>query len=139
MLIIVRNGKCFKDRIVILSPLLLKILREYWISCKTKPKSYLFPGRKINQPMSSRAVQWMMSNLRKKTDIKKTVSPHILRHSFATHLLEAGTDIRRIQLLLGHKSLKTTAIYLHVAANYLAETKSPLDYIPEIIKGAKDE
>lgn len=139
MQIMIRKGKGFKDRAIILSSLLLKVLREYWISCKTKPIKYLFPGRNINQPLSPRAVQKMMSNLIKKAGIKKPASVHTLRHSFATHLLEAGTDIRKIQLLLGHKSLKTTSIYLHVATNYLSETKSPLDYIPEIIGGQDDE
>jgi site-specific recombinase XerD len=139
MQIIVRNAKGYKDRVVILSPKLLKILREYWKSCKEKPKKYLFPGRKIDEPISSRAVQWMMHNIVKKAGIKKNASVHTLRHSFATHMLEQGVDIRRIQLLLGHKSLRTTSIYLHVATNYLSDTKSPLDYLSLDNKGGLDE
>ena len=139
MQISVRNGKGFKDRAVILSPVLLKVLRKYWKSCKIKPTKYLFPGRNNEDPLSSRAAQWMFHNLVKKAGIKKKVSIHSLRHSFATHMLEQGVDIRRIQILLGHKSLKTTSIYLHIATNYLAETKSPLDYISLDDEGGEDE
>jgi site-specific recombinase XerD len=139
MQIIVCNAKGYKDRAVILSPKLLKILREYWKTCKEKPKKYLFPGRNIDEAISSRAVQWMMQNIVKKAGIKKNVSVHTLRHSFATHMLEQGVDIKRIQLLLGHKSLRTTSIYLHVATNYLYDTKSPLDYLSLDNKGGMDE
>lgn len=139
MQISVHNAKGFKDRSVILSPRLLVCLRKYWESCKIKPTKYLFPGRNNNEPLSARAAQWMMGNLVKRAGIKKKVSIHSLRHSFATHMLEQGVDIRRIQLLLGHKSLKTTSIYLHVATNYLAETKSPLDYINFNNEGGENE
>ena len=131
MTIPVRNAKGEKDRNVMLSPFFLKVLRDYWKSCIEKPKTYIFPGRNNNSPISHRAVQWFFTKAANKLKITKQVSPHILRHSFATHMLENGVDIRRIQLLLGHKSLRTTAIYLHVAENYVNDTKSPLDSLME--------
>jgi integrase/recombinase XerD len=133
MLVIVRDGKGYKDRIVMLSPVLLQILRQYWISCKIKPDRYLFYGRYPDKPISKRRVQSFISEYTLKAGIKKKITPHIIRHAFATHLLEAGVDIRRIQLLMGHKSLRTTTIYLHVSESYINDTKSPLDSIPDVL------
>jgi integrase/recombinase XerD len=133
MVITVRNGKGFKDRTVMLSPVLLELLRSYWRAQKVKPKEFLFPGSDNKTPLHHRSVQRFISDAGKRAGIKKNVSPHILRHSFATHMLEAGVDLRRIQLLLGHQSMRTTSIYLHVAANFLKDTRSPLDSIPDIV------
>ncbi|WP_165776639.1 tyrosine-type recombinase/integrase, partial [Maribacter sp. 4G9] len=112
MLIRVRAAKGNKDRMTILSPTLLKGLREYYI--EYRPKSFLFEGPG-NKPYSASSVLKIISSAGRKSGIYKKVTPHMLRHSFATHLLEDGTDIRHIQLLLGHNSTKTTEIYTHVA------------------------
>lgn len=115
-----------------LSQVLLTNLRHYWTSCTEKPKYFLFPGRNINKPISPRTVEYLLNKASKELGIKKHVTAHILRHTFATHLLEEGVDVRKIQLLLGHRSLRTTQIYLHVASNYLSEIKSPLDCMPDL-------
>lgn len=112
MLIRVRAAKGNKDRMTVLSPTLLKDLREYYI--EYRPKSFLFEGPG-NKPYSASSVLKIISSASRKAGIYKKVTPHMLRHSFATHLLEDGTDIRHIQLLLGHNSTKTTEIYTHVA------------------------
>lgn len=127
MLLRVRQGKGKKDRYVMLSPTLLHTLRAYWKSCSVKPTTYLFPGRDPSQRLTPRTVQRVLQQTRKKAHIRKPVTPHVLRHSFATHLLEDGHDVRKIQLLLGHKSLRTTCTYTHVARNFLQQTTSPLD------------
>ena len=129
MLISVRNGKGFKDRTVMLSKELLRLLRQYWIESKIKPKVFLFCGQDVNTPLRNRSVQRFISDAGIRSGIKKRVTPHILRHTFATHLLEAGTDLRKIQLLLGHKSLRTTSIYLHVATNFAKDIVSPADLL----------
>lgn len=116
-----------------LSPVLLQLLRSYWKSQKVKPHEFLFPGIDNKTPLRHRSVQRFISDAGKRAGIKKNVTPHVLRHSFATHMLEAGVDLRRIQLLLGHQSMRTTSIYLHVAANFVKDTKSPLDSIPDIV------
>lgn len=113
MVVRVRQGKGKKDRYVPLSPTLLAALREYWKVYR--PDTWLFAGKIPGQPLTSSAVERLCPMLRKKAGIKKPVTPHTMRHSFATHLLEAGTDLRTIQLLLGHGSLNSTAVYLHVA------------------------
>jgi site-specific recombinase XerD len=113
MVIRVRQGKGKKDRYVPLSAGLLGSLRAYWK--RYRPETWMFPGMIPGQPLNRSSVERLCPPLRKKAGIKKTVTPHTMRHSFATHLLEAGTDLRTIQLLLGHRSLSTTAIYLHVA------------------------
>jgi len=110
-----------------LSSHLLETLREYWKVSRPKPKIYLFPGRDLEKPLTQRAVQDAIQKIGKRAGIKKRVTPHLLRHSFATHLLEDGVNIRVIQLLLGHTSLRTTARYTHVAKNYINATPSPLD------------
>lgn len=127
MVIHVRQGKGSKDRIVMLSPRLLKLLREYWR--EYRPKEWLFPGRDPGVPISAASVQQVCKRAAELAGISKHVHPHTLRHSFATHLLENGVDLRRIQLLLGHGNLKTTSVYLHVAADVVQSTPSPLDLL----------
>ncbi len=124
MVIKVRSGKGNKDRYTILSEKLLKDLRKYFL--EWRPKKHLFEGPKGDQ-YSAESVVKIVRVASKKAGIKKRVTPHMLRHSFATHLLENGTDLRYIQVLLGHKSTKTTEIYTHVATNIFFKIKNPLD------------
>jgi integrase/recombinase XerD len=126
-IISIKNGKGAKDRCVPLSANLLLILRQYWKSCSEKPVTWLFPGRDVNEPLKRRSIQNCISEIAIAAGIKKRVSPHVFRHSFATHLLEQGTNIRVIQMLLGHRSIRTTAIYMHVARNFVNQVKIPLD------------
>jgi integrase/recombinase XerD len=123
----VSQGKRKKDRYTILSPVLLQMLRHYWVAAR--PVSFLFPGRKLDRPMSVGTVQRVCREARDKAGIDKDVTPHTFRHSFATHLLEAGTDTRVIQALLGHASPRTTAIYTRVSTKLIGQTKSPLDQL----------
>lgn len=132
MVIRVRQGKGKKDRYVMLSPKLLPLLREYWKAAR--PTGWLFPGQRSDRPITANSVRRACHQARAAAGIEKHVTVHTLRHSFATHLLEAGTDLRTIQLLLGHRSLKTTAIYTHVSAKTLQRTKSPLDLLGEPMK-----
>lgn len=125
MTITVHQGKGRKDRVVMLSPVLLDTLRQYWR--QHKPKEWLFPGRTPGQPISTNDIFMVFHNAVRRAGITKKVSPHSLRHSFATHLLESGTDLRTIQILMGHRSLKTTARYLHVSQQLVRATSSPLD------------
>ena len=125
MTIRVEQGKGRKDRYVMLSPALLETLRRYWRECR--PREWLFPGQVPGEPLGPSAVQRMIVIARVAARIEKKASFHMLRHSFATHLLEGGTNVRVIQTLLGHRSLQTTERYTHIAGNYLRETKSPLD------------
>jgi site-specific recombinase XerD len=108
-----------------LSPRLLIILRQYWKI--QRPRPYLFPGRKPDQPISPRTVQMVCKRALAASGLSQRVNMHALRHSFATHLLEAGTDLRTIQILLGHRSFSTTARYIHVSTAALKSTRSPLD------------
>lgn len=124
MVICVRSAKGNKDRYTLLSHTLLKELREYFVSWR--PKTYLFEGPG-GERYSAESVTQIVRKATKKAKIKKHVTPHMLRHSFATHLLEAGTDLRYIQVLLGHSSTKTTEIYTHVATNVYFQIKNPLD------------
>lgn len=124
MLVRVRDAKGNKDRYTILSENVLKDLRIYYK--KYRPSNYLFEGQNKEQ-YSANSIGKVVSNTAKQAGIKIPVTAHILRHSFATHLLEAGTDIRYIQLLLGHNSTKTTEIYTHVAKNSFSSIKNPLD------------
>ena len=124
MLIKVRSGKGNKDRYTILSEKLLKDLRLYYL--EWHPKNHLFEGPK-GAAYSAESVLKIVKEASRKAGIRKKVTPHMLRHSFATHLLESGTDLRYIQVLLGHKSSKTTEIYTHVATNVFFNIKNPLD------------
>jgi len=124
-LIRVKGAKGRKDRYTLLSDVALNTLREYWR--EYEPKKWLFPGIKPERRISTRTVQVIFEHAKLKAGIMKEVSVHSLRHSFATHLLERGTDLRYIQELLGHKSSKTTEIYTHVSNKYLRKIRSPLD------------
>jgi site-specific recombinase XerD len=126
MVIRVEQGKGRKDRYVMLSPVLLAILREYWKI--QRPKTWLFPHRHHHdKPITPTTMRRITSNARQAAGLKKAVAPHAFRHAFATHLLEKGVNIRIIQVLLGHASLRSTEIYTHVSRTYLQDTKSPLD------------
>lgn len=127
MAIHVRQGKGRKDRCVMLSPKLLEELRQYWRGCPVKPRTWLFPGKNPALPLSGRSIQLFVKAAARKAGISKRVSPHTLRHSFATHLLENGTNVRVIQQLLGHKSLATTSLYMHVAKDGALHARSPLE------------
>lgn len=126
-LIHVRLGKGMKDRYVMLADRLLEGLREYWV--KVKPQGWLFPGREPGSHLHPESLSWALKSALKAAKMKKRVTPHVLRHSFATHLLEAGNDIRVIQVLLGHSSIRTTARYTQVSARHIASTTSPLDLL----------
>jgi integrase/recombinase XerD len=132
MAIRVEQGKGQKDRYVMLSPRLLTLLREYWK--EYRPSPWLFPGRTPDQPISSASVRQVCLEAGLASGLTKRVTPHILRHSFATHLLEAGTDLRKIQVLLGHRSPTCTARYTHVAIQNIQQTKSPLESLPDIAR-----
>jgi site-specific recombinase XerD len=125
MLIRVEQGKGRKDRHVMLSPHLLELLRDYWR--EARPQGWLFPGRPPVTPISTRQLNRAVHAAADAAGIGKRVSLHTLRHSFATHLLEANTDIRVIQVLLGHAKLDTTARYAHVATRIIRDVMSPLD------------
>jgi len=130
MVIHVVGGKGRKDRDVMLSPKLLDELRQYWRGLKQKPRTWLFPAQwhgRTDQPMSDKVVWHACEQAAKRAGIDKAIHPHTLRHSFATHLLEAGVDLRTIQLLLGHSDLKATTVYLHLSHRHLQATASPLD------------
>ena len=131
MVIRVEQGKGQKDRYVMLSPKLLDTLRGYWRAAR--PKEWLFPGDRPGQPITTSAVEAACQSARRLAGITKPVTPHSLRHAFAVHLLESGTDVRTIQLLLGHRSLATTARYLRIATSKVCSTSSPLDLLPRPI------
>jgi integrase/recombinase XerD len=128
LMIRIEQGKGHKDRYVQLSPRLLELLRAYWR--KERPREWLFPGQDPHQPLSRDAVRQAVKRASQRAGLTKETSPHSLRHAYAVHLLEAGTDLRRIQLLLGHSSLSTTARYLCLASNTVCATTSPLDLLP---------
>lgn len=130
MMMRVQQGKFRKDRYVMLSPCLLETLRAYWKIAR--PKSWLFPGDIPGHPISRHAVGSACEKAHRASGIAKPITPHSLRHAFATHLLESGTDVRTIQLLLGHRSLATTSRYLKVATSTVCATTSPLDLLPKI-------
>jgi integrase/recombinase XerD len=130
MVIHVQGGKGRKDRDVMLSPKLLDEFRRHWRRLKRKPSVWLFPGNKhhsSDKPISTKVVWHACRNATKRAGIKKQVHPHTIRHCFATHLLERGTDLRSIQMLLGHNDLEQTTIYLHISERHLNATASPLD------------
>jgi integrase/recombinase XerD len=125
MVIHVRQAKGKKDRDIMLSPVLLETLRLYWKGSRSK--RWLFPGYGPDKPMRTKSVFLTVRSIAAGAKITKTVSPHTLRHSFATHLLESGTDLRTIQLLLGHADVRTTIIYLQVSQQHIRKIVSPLD------------
>lgn len=125
MVVRVEQGKGRKDRYVMLSQSLLLTLRAYWR--ESKPQGFLFPGAGGTKPLSISAAQKVFKQAKQRAGIQKPVSFHTIRHSFATHLLEDGVNVRKIQALLGHRSLHTTERYTHVTENYLHEMRSPLD------------
>ena len=127
MVIRVKQGKGRKDRYVMLSPDLLELLRRWWRA--GRPQGWLFPGRDPGQPITTRQLDRACKAAAATAALDKRVSMHTLRHSFATHLLERRTDIRVIQVLLGHKKLDTTARYTRVALKTLGAVKSPLAHL----------
>ena len=132
MVIHVRNGKGGHDRDIPLSEKLLEALRQYWKWMK--PKTWLFPGLakggRVDRPMHEKVVWWSVNQAVQRTGLQKRITPHTFRHSFATHLLEAGADLRTIQVLLGHAKLKDTVIYLHLSRRHLQAIVNPLDQLP---------
>jgi len=128
MVIRVEQGKGQKDRYVMLSPKLLEILRSWWRV--SKPRCWLFPSDMPGHHISKDAVEQACQKARRISGIRKPITPHSLRHGFAVHLLESGTDVRTIQLLLGHRSLTTTARYLRLATSKVCSASSPLDLLP---------
>jgi len=131
MVIHVHQGKASRDRDVLLTPKLLDTLREYWRWMK--PKTYLFPGMvnnwRADVPITEKIVWQAVDEAARQAGIKKHVSPHTLRHSFATHMLEAGADLRTIQVLLGHSKLEHSTVYLHLSRRRLQAIPSPLEAI----------
>jgi integrase/recombinase XerD len=140
MVVHIRGGKGREDRDVMLSPILLEALREHW--SRLKPKVWLFPGSRWHtaaQPIRTKTVWRACSSAAQRAGLKKGAHPHTLRHCFATHLHEAGADLRTIQLLLGHHDLKETSLYLHLSSRHLNATASPLDALALSASGKKNE
>jgi integrase/recombinase XerD len=131
MVIHIRGGKGRKDRDVMLSPKLLDALRVYWHGLRHKPTNWLFPGNRwhtASYPVTTKVLWTACQNAAQRAGLEhKHIHPHTLRHCFATHLLEAGADLRTIQMLLGHRDLEETTIYLHLSRRHLSATGSPLD------------
>jgi len=127
MVLHVRQGKGAKDRLVPLSQRLLEELRAYWRLYR--PATWLFPGRQPGQPISGNTIQRSFHSLVLQVGLRKPCSMHTLRHSYATHLLEAGVDLPTLKVLLGHSSLATTALYLHISTHRLQQTPSLLDLL----------
>jgi site-specific recombinase XerD len=127
MTIHVRQGKGRKDRIVPLSPVLLSVARQHWLI--ERPRKFLFPGQDPKRPISRSTIAKVVRKAAQAAGIKKTITTHTLRHSFATHHLEGGTDLRTLQLLMGHTNLKTTSLYLHVSTEKLRSAKTPLELL----------
>jgi site-specific recombinase XerD len=127
MVIHIQQGKGRRDRHVPLSPALLETLRSYWRRCR--PVDWLFPGQLDSRPITTGSLIRHCGHVSDVAGLGKRVTMHGLRHSYATHLLEAGVDLRSIQLLLGHRNIKTTTLYTHVSSQRLASTQSPLDLL----------
>lgn len=130
MVVRVCSGKGRKDRYVPLPSALLKALRVCWL--EYRPVDYFFPGQGGSEPMRPRTLSKICTNARAKARLAKSVTMHTLRHCFATHHLEAGTDLRTLQMILGHNSLRTTSIYLHVSAARIRDARSPLDLLDDL-------
>ena len=133
MVIHVQGGKGRKDRDVMLSPKLLHELRKHWRRLRRKTSDWLFPGNRwhtADRPMDAKTLRNACRGAAKRAGLHQAIHPHTLRHCFATHLLEAGADLRTIQILLGHQSLKETTVYLHLSKRHLNATPSPLDSLP---------
>ena len=139
MLIRVEQGKGRKDRNAMLSPQLLELLRQWWREGRRRgvmlPQGWLFPGRNSLEPLSTRQLNRAVHEAAEAAGIKKRVSPHTLRHSFATHLLEQDVDIRVIQVLLGHSKLDTTALYARVATKTIRSVTGPLERLKLLMEG----
>ena len=133
MVVHIRGGKGRKDRDVMLSPALLEELRTYWRGLRRKPSLWLFPGNRwhtSNHPVTTKVLWTACQQAALRAGLEhKHIHPHTLRHCFATHLLEAGADLRTIQILLGHRDLEETTIYLHLSQKHLSATSSPLDQL----------
>ena len=136
MLLRIEQGKGRKDRFAMLSPELLELLRDWYRIAR--PAVWLFPGRDLMLPMTTRQFTRAVHAAANMAKIKKRVTPHTLRHSFATHLLEQKTDVRLIQVLLGHAKLDTTMLYTHVATNVIREVMSPLDRLTPLTSKRSD-
>jgi integrase/recombinase XerD len=142
MVVHVKGGKGRQDRDVMLSPKLLGELRQHWHRLKPKPSEWLFPGNRdhnSHRPITTKVLWNACRNAAKRAGIKKRLHPHTLRHCFATHLLEAGADLRTIQILLGHRDLKETIKYLHLSKRHLQATPSPLDSLQLKDKSPQEE
>lgn len=131
MVIRVQQGKGRKDRYVMLPPDLLTLLRDYWRLVRPSGGHWLFPGASADQHIAKGTLAKICTQISERSGLTKKVSLRTLRHSFATHLLEDGANIRKIQLLLGHRSLSTTATYTHVATSEVCATRSPLELLPK--------
>jgi site-specific recombinase XerD len=125
MVVVVRQGKGQKDRLVPLSPRLLEVLRDYWR--QQRPALWLFPGRDPGRPLHCGNVQKLCQRIVTRLGLAKRMTPHVLRHSFATHMLEAGVDVRTLQAILGHAGLETTAHYLHIETRRFRQVPGLLD------------
>src|SRR3979409_1787657 len=142
MVIHVQGGKGRRDRDVLLSPKLLEALREHGRGLERKPSAWLFPGNRWHTgdtPITTRVVWDACKEAAQRAGLQKDVHPHTLRHCFATHLLEAGADLRTIQMLLGHRDLEETTIYLHLSERHLSATASPLDSLELKDRPPQDE
>jgi site-specific recombinase XerD len=142
MVIHVQGGKGRKDRDVLLSPTLLDELRRHWHRLRRKPSVWLFPGKSSHtsdSPITPKVIYHACKRAARRAGLPNGVHPHTLRHCFATHLLEAGADLRTIQLLLGHSDLEETTIYLHLSERHLNATVSPLDSLKLEDRSPQDE
>jgi site-specific recombinase XerD len=133
MVIVVRNGKGGRDRYAVLSEVLLGVLRNYYRQVRP-PQPYLFQGKRPGKPVPVEGVQTALRMALARSGVSRRITPHTLRHAFATHSLEAGTDLRVIQTLLGHANIHTTVRYVHVSTATIAKASSPLDAIADRIK-----
>ena len=132
MRILIRSGKGQKGRYVMLSKMLLGNLRDYYVVYRPNRKGWLFPGKDPRRPISNSSVQRVLARARRAAGIEKRITPHSLRHGFAVHLLESGTNLKYIKELLGHSSIQTTMKYLRLAPESAEAVRSPLDLLPEL-------